>query len=160
VTRRGSWFGLAFIAAGLAIVAAGLGGAADEGVPVFVPVVAGAAFVLAGLIVVVHEGRRGDTLLARTLTALLVTGLTVVCVVIPPSLLAMGPITALAWIAVARLVIEKRTGRDPLASWSEARVLGLGCGCSVLAGLLLVGAAYAASCAQHPRERPPAEAPL
>lgn len=125
----------------------------------FVPVVAGAVFVLAGLTVIVHESGREETVLARTLTALLVTGLTSVAAAFPPSLLAMGPITALTWIAVARLVIEKRTGRDPLASWSEARVLGLGCGCSVLAGLLLVGAAYAASCAQHPRERPPAEAP-
>ena len=155
--------GLLFMAAGLAIIATGLGGAASEGVPPFVPVVAGAVFLLGGTLAAIHESGSGDSLLARTLVALLVTGLATCSIVLPPrllalSLLATAPFTVLAWIAVARLVIERLTGRDPLATWSDQRVLGLGCVVTVAIGVLILGLVRLRSCVQEPRDRPPAEA--
>jgi hypothetical protein len=157
-------FGLAFMAMGLFVVVASLGGATSEGTPPPVGVVAGAVFVLGGLLFVVHESGGGATVMVRTCNALLITGLAACAVALPPTLLALSligtvPLTVLAWIAVARLVIQRRTGRDPLGTWSDQRVLGLGCGLSVALALLALGVLQLSSCLRQPGERPPAEAP-
>jgi len=151
--------GLAFMGAGLVIIAAGLGGGASEGVPAFVPVAAGLVFFLGGVLAALHEGGGGrDTVLSRIFAALIVTGLAAAGVVFPPSLLFTAPFAVLSWIAVVRLVIEKRTGSDPLAGWSDGRMLGLGCGITVLIGILIIAVVQLRSCVREPEARPPAEA--
>ena len=150
--------GLLPMGAGLVIIAVGLGGGASEGVPAFVPVAAGLVFFLAGVSVAFHKGGGGDTVLSRVFTALLVTAFAATAVVFPPSLLFMAPFAVLSWIAVVRLVIAKRTGRDPLAKWSDERVLGLGCGVTLLIGILIIGLLQLRSCVREPKARPPAEA--
>jgi hypothetical protein len=151
-------FGLAFMGMGLVITALGLAGGASEGVPKFVPVAAGLVFFLGGVLAVLHRSGREDTLLSRTLAALVVTGLASTAVVFPPGLLLSSPIVVLFWMAAVRLAIQKRTGSDPLGSWSDERVLGLGCGVTVLIWILIVGLFQARSCVQQPGARPPAEA--
>lgn len=152
-------FGLPFMAGGLVFVAVGIGGGASEGVPAFVPVAAGLAFFCAGLLAALSGTEIQDGLLTRTLVALVVSALATAGVVFPPSLLFTTPMAVLCWIAVARALVEWRSGRDPLAGWSDARVLGLGCGISVLLVILLIGSVQLRSCAPRPGPRPPAEAP-
>ncbi len=130
--------------AGLAIIAIGLGGGASEGVPTFVPVAAGLAFFFAGVGAVFYQSGGQDTVLTRIFSALLVTAFAAAAVVFPPSLLFMAPIAVLSWIAVVRLVVEKRTGTDPLAKWSDGQLLGLGCGVTVVIGILIIGLSVAA----------------
>jgi hypothetical protein len=143
---------------GLVITAVGLAGGASEGVPPFVPVAAGLVFFLGGVLAVLHQSGREDTLLSRTLAALVATGLASTAVVFPPALLLSSPIVVLFWIAVVRLAIQKRTGSDPLGRWSDERVLGLGCGVTVLIWILILGLFQVRSCVQKPEARPPAEA--
>lgn len=150
--------GLLPMGVGLFFIAVGLGGGASEGVPAFVPVAAGLVFFLAGLLIALAERTGRDTILTRVLAALLITAFATTAVVFPPSLLFMAPFAVLSWIAVARLVIQKRTGRDPLAGWSDGRILGLGCGITVLIGILIVAVVRLRSCAREPETRPPAEA--
>jgi len=153
VRRMG--IGLLPMGMGLFIVAVGLGGGASEGVPMFVPVAAGLAFFFAG-VGSAFEGR--DAVVSRILGALVVTSFAAVTVIVPPSLMFMAPFAVLSWIGVVRLVVEKRTGRDPLARWSEGQVLGLGCGVTLLIAILIVGLFQLRSCLQEPETRPPAEA--
>ena len=153
VRRMG--IGLLPMGVGLFIVAVGLGGGASEGVPMFVPVAAGLAFFFAG-VGSAFEGR--DAVVSRILGALVVTSFAAVTVIFPPSLMFMAPFAVLSWIGVVRLVVEKRTGRDPLARWSEGQVLGLGCGVTLLIAILIVGLFQLRSCLQEPEIRPPAEA--
>lgn len=148
--------GLLFVGAGLAVIGVGLAGGASVGVPAFVVVAAGLTFLLAGLVAVQYRGQ--DTVLTRFLVALLVTALTAASTVFLPSFLFMAWFTVLAWIAVARLVVQTRTGRDPLAGWSDERQLGLGCGITVIIAALIIGVLQLRSCARPPETRPPAEA--
>ncbi len=151
--------GLAVMGAGLVIIAVGLGGGASEGVPTVVPVAAGLAFFLGGVLAALHEGGGGrDTVPSRILVALLATALAAAGLVFPPSLLFTAPFAALSWIAVVRLVIERRTGSDPLAKWSDARVLGLGCSATIAIVILIAGLVLLRQCQEKPEVRPPAEA--
>jgi hypothetical protein len=156
VRRMG--LGLVFMGAGLFFIAVGLGGGASEGVPAFVPVAAGLTFFLGGVLAASHRPGSPETVLSRVVVALLVTALATVGVVFPPSLLFTAPMAVLSWIAVVRLVVEKCTGRDPLAGWSDERQLGLGCGITVLIGILIIAVVQLRSCVQKPEARPPAEA--
>ena len=150
--------GLAVMGVGLFFVGVGLAGGASEGVPAFVVVAAGLAFFLAGAFVAFYQRGSPDSVLTRVLAALLVTSLATAGVVFPPSLLATAPLAVLSWIAVFRLVVQNRTGRDPLANWSDGRVLGLGCGITVTLVIVAAALLYHRSCALEPEARPPAEA--
>ena len=150
--------GLVFMGAGLFFVAVALAGGASKGVPAFVLVAAGLTFFLGGVLAASHRPGSPETVLTRVLVALLVTALGTTGVVFPPSLLFTAPMAVLSWIAVVRLVVEKRTGRDPFAGWSDERQLGLGCGVTVIIALLIVGLLQLRSCARQPEARPPAEA--
>lgn len=150
--------GLALMGAGLFITGQGLAGGASEGVPPFVLVAAGLVFLLAGVLVALHERRGQDTVLSRILVALLVTGLASTAIVFPPGLLLAAPIVVLSWIAVVRLVVEKWTGSDPLAKWSEERVLGLGVGVTLAIGFVIFGMLQLRSCLRPPEAGSPAEA--
>jgi hypothetical protein len=155
--RRMGW-GLLPMGVGLFIVAVGLGGGASKGVPTFVPVAAGLAFFFAGVLSSLHTSGGGDTVVSRILGALLMTSFASTAVIFPPSLLFMAPIAVLSWVAVVRLVVEKRTGTDPLARWSDGQQLGLGCGVSLAIVTLIVGLIQVRSCVREPKAWPPAEA--
>ncbi len=142
---------------GLIIIAVGLGGGASEGVPTFVPVAAGLAFFLGGVGTVFYLSGHQDTIRYRIFSALMVTGFAAAAVVFPPSLLFMAPIAVLSWIAVVRRVVERRTGIDPLAKWSDGQLLGLGCGVTLAIGILIIAVVQLHSC-REPEARPPAEA--
>jgi low affinity Fe/Cu permease len=147
------------MAAGLGFTLLAIGGAQSEGVPQLVLVAAGITILLAGVMVTLARTGRSDTILFQIVAALVATGLASTAVVFPPGLCISGFVVVAIWIGVIRRVIEKLRGRDPLAGWSDQRVMGLALAVTVLLVLTVAGVLWQRSHALPPAVRLPAEAP-
>jgi hypothetical protein len=131
-----------------------------DGVPLVVGIVAGGAFLLAGLVVLGHGTRwmPDGGLLHRVLVALLLTCFAGASSVFPPALLLVGTIAILGWMGVWRKLHEIAFGRDPMGGMSQEKQLGVGC----LVTLGLIGAVALVVWIRKPDPPPPplpAEAP-
>jgi len=112
----------------------------SEGVPPWIGVGAGGAFLMAGLAAAWSSIRSGnpDGLVPRALAALLLSMFALAAMIFPPSGLFVGFLAVLAWIHVYRRIHERVTGRDPLLGTSNAKLAGLGCLVTTLLILLVI----------------------